>query len=167
MTTYLVGPNLSLTQNTAPTHKIILRDAAATIPLVQAYSLIKDSSCRNTPFAFDSKNFRVEVNHPIHFIRDKVFCFSCNKLPRPHTMDAISKFFLKQKMGSVTDQLPSALGGKDDKKDEPAKTSRQIKKDMTASRAERDAEFERKKTERAANKTSVADRWAKNKTSNS
>lgn len=82
-------------------------------------------------------------------------------------MDAISKFFLKQKMGSVTDQLPPALSGKDDKQDDPAKTSRQIKKEMAASRAERDAEFERKKAERAAKKTSVADRWAKNKSANS
>lgn len=70
-------------------------------------------------------------------------------------------------MGSVTDQLPPALSGKDDKQDDPAKTSRQIKKEMAASRAERDAEFERKKAERAAKKTSVADRWAKNKSANS
>lgn len=82
-------------------------------------------------------------------------------------MDAISKFFLKQKMGSVTDQLPSALSGKDDKKDDPAKSGRQVRKEMAASRAERDAEFEQKKAERAANKTSVADRWAKNKSNNS
>ena len=86
---------------------------------------------------------------------------------RLHTVPHLpAKMFMKQKMGSVTDQLPSALGGKEDK-DDPAKTTRQIKKDVAASRAARDAEFERKKAERAAKKTSMSERWAKNKSVNS
>lgn len=86
-------------------------------------------------------------------------------------MDSITgfagKFFMKQKMGSVADSLPSMPGKDSDEKETPAKSSRQVRKEMADSRAERDAEYERKKAERAAKKTSMSDRWAANKSRNS
>ena len=86
-------------------------------------------------------------------------------------MDSITglagKFFMKQKLGSVADSLPGGGGKNDNAEANPAKTTRQVRKEMAASRAERDAEYERKKAERAAKKSSVADRWAANKSRNS
>jgi hypothetical protein len=68
--------------------------------------------------------------------------------------------YMKQKMGSITDSLPGS------KKDEtaPAKASAsQIRKDLTAGRAERDAAAGPKKE-----KTSkISERWAANKKANS
>lgn len=78
-------------------------------------------------------------------------------------MDAITGMFMKQKMGEITENVPG-LGNKQD--DKPPPTSSAIRKDMAAKRAERDAEYEKKKAERASKKSSIAEKWAKNKSAN-
>lgn len=82
-------------------------------------------------------------------------------------MDSITgwagKMFMKQKMGSISDALP----GSKKEEESPAMSTKQIRADMKASRVERDAEFERKKTERAEKKGKISDRWAANKHANS
>jgi hypothetical protein len=83
-------------------------------------------------------------------------------------MDALTgwagRMIMKQKMGNIADQIP---GGTTSKKEEPAKPmeARAIRKDIAKQRAERDAEHEQKKAERAAKKGggSMAERWANNK----
>lgn len=83
-------------------------------------------------------------------------------------MDAITgfagKLFMKQKMGSVTQSIPGMSKEEDDS---PAKSTRDIKKGIAANRAERDAEYERKKESRASKKSSISERWAANKSQNS
>jgi hypothetical protein len=73
-----------------------------------------------------------------------------------------TKMMIKQKMGNVADSVPG-LGTQQPAKDPKAPTGRQMRKDIKAIREERDAEYEAKKAERGAKKTSMADRWAQNK----
>lgn len=79
-------------------------------------------------------------------------------------MDTITgwatKMMMKQKMGNVADSLPG-MG-----KEEPPKktTSKEMRQNIKALRAERDAEHEAKKAN--TKKLSMADRWAKNKAGN-
>jgi hypothetical protein len=88
-------------------------------------------------------------------------------------MDALSgwagKMFLKQKMGSITDSIPS-IGGKDDeKKVTSAPTSRQMRESIKSSRTERDADIARQKDDRMEKKSSglkMSERWAANKEAN-
>ena len=83
-------------------------------------------------------------------------------------MDSITgwagKMFMKQKMGTISDSLPGM--GKEEKAD-PAKSTRQIRSDIKASRVERDSEFERNKAERGEKKIKLSERWAANKKINS
>ena len=73
--------------------------------------------------------------------------------------------FMKQKMGQISDSLPTLSS--EQKKGKDAKvTGREMRKDIKASRAERDAEYGRQKAERAAKKVSMKDLWAKNKAAN-
>ena len=82
-------------------------------------------------------------------------------------MDSItgwaSKMFMKQKMGNLTENLPGQGGDEDTG---PSKKVTKARDDIAARKAEREAEYEAKRAERAAKKGSMADRWAKNKASN-
>jgi hypothetical protein len=73
-------------------------------------------------------------------------------------MDTISGWFLKQKLGSI-----GADAAQDSAIQGGAKEARAV---VAARRAERVADYEVKKKERAGNKQSVADRWAANKAKN-
>ena len=77
--------------------------------------------------------------------------------------------FLKQKMGSITDSIPS-IGGKDDeKKATGAPTSRQMRESIKSSRTERNADIARQKDERMEKKNTglkMSERWAANKEAN-
>ena len=81
-------------------------------------------------------------------------------------MDSVSgwagKMFMKQKMGQISDCLPYVSC--EQKKGKV--TSREMRKDIKASRAERDAAYERRKADRVADKVSMKDRWAMNKAAN-
>jgi hypothetical protein len=72
-----------------------------------------------------------------------------------------TKMMVKQQMGSMTDSIPGM--GKEQKEDPKAPNAKQMRQDIKSIRAERDAEYEAKKAERGAKKTSMADRWAQNK----
>lgn len=64
--------------------------------------------------------------------------------------------FLKQKMGAMTENLPST---------EPKNpNSRQMRQDLATSRSERDADVQAKKA--GGKKLNMKDRWAKNKAAN-
>ena len=69
--------------------------------------------------------------------------------------------FMKKQMGDIAETVPGL--GKEDKK--PPKSA-SIRQEMAAKRAERDAEYEKKKAERASKKGSIAEKWAKNKNAN-
>ena len=78
--------------------------------------------------------------------------------------------FLKQKMGSITDSIPS-IGAKDNDKKatSSAPTSRQMRESIKSSRTERDADIARQKEERMEKKQSglkMSERWAANKDAN-
>lgn len=88
-------------------------------------------------------------------------------------MDAISgwagKMFLKQKMGSITDSMPSIGGKESDKKPAAGPTSKQLRESIKTGRNERDAEIARQKDERMEKKSSglkMSERWAANKEAN-
>ena len=64
---------------------------------------------------------------------------------------AVGMMAAKQKLGSLTEEKPKP-------KQAPNMRASQAEK-----RKERDAEFERKKAERAANKGKLSQKWAENK----
>lgn len=72
-----------------------------------------------------------------------------------------TKMMVKQQMANATDGIPGL--GKQQKEDPKAPNCKQMRQDIKTQRAERDAEYEAKKAERGAKKTSMADRWAQNK----
>jgi hypothetical protein len=73
-----------------------------------------------------------------------------------------TKMMVKQQVGSVTDSIPG-MGKQEVAADPKAPNAKQMRQDIKSLRAERDAEYEAKKAERGAKKTSMADRWAQNK----
>jgi hypothetical protein len=83
------------------------------------------------------------------------------------TMDSLTgwagKMFLKQKMGNISDSLPTAAKAKDD----PFQATKQQRADLRSSRTERDAEAELRKSQQAERKGKMADRWAANKKASS
>ena len=109
----------------------------------------------------------VSKSRELLFIRN-VDATYCLVLPLEHALNIL--FSIAYRSTSSSENVYEA---KDGFRYGPApictrwKTTRQIKKDVAASRAARDAEFERKKAERAAKKTSMSERWAKNKSVNS
>ena len=78
--------------------------------------------------------------------------------------------FLKQKMGSITDSMPTIGGNESEKKAATsAPTSRQMRESIKSSRTERDADITRQKNERMEKKSSglkMSERWAANKEAN-
>lgn len=68
-------------------------------------------------------------------------------------MNNITGWFVKQKMGSVTDKLPEI---------KTQKTGKELRADLKKHRAERDEQ----EGDKPVKKLSVADRWAKNKAAN-
>jgi hypothetical protein len=91
-------------------------------------------------------------------------------------MDALTgwagKMFLKQKMGNITDSLPSLTGGKENETKKPtaAPTSKQMRESIKSIRAERDAEDANQKQMKQSSSTKsgmkMSERWAANKEAN-
>jgi hypothetical protein len=65
-------------------------------------------------------------------------------------------------MGNISDSLPNIGGDKTEEKPKNV-TSKEMRSSIKDIRSERDAEYERQKTEREAKKGKMADRWAAHK----
>lgn len=94
------------------------------------------------------------------FLRSNAQIVESAALHHIKSMNAVTgwatQMLFKQKMGAMTDSMPST---------EPKNpNSRQMRKDLEASRAERDAEQQSKKE--GGKKLNMKDRWAKNKAAN-